>query len=72
MKEKITKIKLFMWENNLKNAWLMCELRKRGIIVDKSGLSEILNGRREGKKALDIIQKSMQIIEKYESNFLRK
>ena len=69
MKEERTQIKLFLWQNGLSNNWLICELKKREIDVDKSTFCEILNGRRNGEKAELVIQKSVEILKLYETNF---
>ena len=69
MKEQIKKIKLLLWEYDLKNSWLISGLKKRGIDVDKSTMSEILNGRREGEKARTVIENSLEILDLYEKNF---
>lgn len=69
MKEQIKKIKLLLWEYELKNSWLILQLKKRGIDVDKSTMSEILNGRREGEKARVIVENSLDVLKWYGKNF---
>ena len=66
MKDQIKKIKLLLWEYELKNSWLIVQLKKRGIEVDKSTMSEILNGRREGEKARAVVENALEILDWYE------
>ena len=66
MEVKRVKVKLMLWEHDLKNTWLISSLAKKGIKVDKSSLCEILSGRRTGKKAELVIDESLTILKKYE------
>lgn len=65
MQEKRDQVRMLLCRYHLTNGWLMCELEKIGIEVDKSSLSEILTGRRKRKKAETVINGALTILAKY-------
>ena len=65
MPEKREKVRSLLCRYRLSQSWLLCELRKDGISVDKSSLSEILHGRRNRDKAEQVIEGALVILEKY-------
>lgn len=57
-------------DNNLSFVWLISILKNNGIQTDKSEMSSAAKGTISGKKANDIVEKSHQILDKYEE-FIR-
>ena len=67
MPEKREKVRVMLFRYHLSQLWLMHELEKNGISVDKSSLSEILTGRRKtGSKTEIVISGALSILERYE------
>ena len=64
------KLKLLLWKYSLSQVWLIAELKKHRITVDKSSLSDFINGRREGSTATFIISMSLLILDDYEQYFV--
>lgn len=52
--------------NNLTSTWLINMLGKRGIVTDRSTMSAILNGTRNGEKVDEIVSESLRILDWYE------
>jgi len=67
--EECNNIKIFLWQNCLSNNWMISQLKKRGLCIDKSTFSEALNGRCKNKKAELIISTSADIMQLYLKNF---
>lgn len=66
MQEQRERVRVMLCRHHLSQSWLMNELEKRGISVDKSSLSDILSGRRKGgSKTERIINGALTILEKY-------
>lgn len=66
MQEQRERVRVMLCRYHLPQSWLMNELEKRGISVDKSSLSDILNGRRRsGNKTERVIDNALTILEKY-------
>lgn len=66
MQERRERVRVMLCLYHLSQAWLMYELEKRGISVDKSSLSDILSGRRRsGDKTEKVIDSALTILEKY-------
>jgi len=65
MQEKSDKVRILLCQYHLTYAWLMSELDKIGISVDKSSLSEILTGRRKRNKAVIVLDGSLEVLGKY-------
>ena len=55
--------------NNLTSTWLINMLAKSGIVTDRSTMSAILNGTRNGDKVDDIVAESLRILDRYEAVF---
>lgn len=52
--------------NNLTSTWLIGMLRKRGVDTDRSTMSAILAGTRNGAKVDEIVSESCNILDWYE------
>lgn len=52
--------------NNLTSTWLINMLGKHGIVTDRSTMSAILNGTRNGDKVDEIVSESLRILDWYE------
>ena len=55
--------------NNLTSTWLINMLAKSGIVTDRSTMSAILNGTRNGGKVDEIVAESLRILDRYEAVF---
>lgn len=64
-------VKIRLLQNHLTASWLMYHLEKLDITIDKSSLSEILNGHRKGLKADLIIRNAHAILDRYEAVFVQ-
>lgn len=51
----------------LSYVWLIGQLALRGIVTDKTEMSSVISGTRNGTKADAIIELSMDILDKYEN-----
>lgn len=58
--------------NRLTFVWLIDQLHLRGIVTDKTELSSVFAGTRNGPKAENIVATSAQILDEYESKFAAK
>lgn len=65
MQEKREKVRILLSKYCLTYVWLINELDKQHIAVSNSEMSDILNCRRRGEKAVTVIEKSIEILEKY-------
>jgi hypothetical protein len=65
MQKRREKVRMFLAKYCLTYGWLINELEKQNVSVSTSELSDILNYRRRGKKADTVINKSIEILEKY-------
>lgn len=63
------RVMLSLRRNRLTSQWLLEQLSTRGVAVDKTELSRILSGTRNGKKAAEVITESLLVIAKYEKCF---
>lgn len=59
-------VKNTLSKNNLTSVWLLGILEKKGILLEKSTLSAILNGRSKDKKAEEVLTTSKEILSDYE------
>ncbi len=62
MFEEGRKIRVSLAELGLTQVWLIEELRKRGIITDKTEMSSVLHGTRRGAKAQAILTEARIIL----------
>ena len=62
MFEEGHKIRVSLAEFGLTQVWLIEELRKRGIITDKTEMSSVLSGTRHGRKVDQILKTSVEIL----------
>ena len=62
MFEEGHKIRVSLAEFGLTQVWLIEELRKRGLITDKTEMSSVLSGTRHGRKADQILKTSVEIL----------
>ena len=58
--------------NKLTCVWLIQQLRERGIITEKTELSSVLAGTRNGAKVDAIIKTAQYILDEYEEGFGKK
>ena len=65
MQEKRERVRVLLCKYCLTYAWLINQLEKHGVLVSASEMSDILNCRRRGQKAVTVIDKSIEILEKY-------
>ena len=56
--------------HRLSFVWLIFQLEKRNIVTDKTVVSSIFAGTREGAKADSIIQATTAILDDYEKGFV--
>lgn len=67
MNESAIEIKMFLTKNCLTQAWLSNQLCKLGFSYDKSTISGALNGSIKGKRANIIVENSLKVAQRYES-----
>lgn len=65
MREQREQVCILLRQYHLNYSWLICELAKIGISVDKTSLSAILTGRRKRKKAEIVLIGSLQVLKRY-------
>ena len=56
--------------NHLSYVWLIDQLRRKNVVTDKTEMSSVVAGTRNGKKAEIIISVSLDILDSYEKEFL--
>lgn len=54
-------------KHKLSCVWLIGQLALRGIVTDKTEMSSVISGTRNGTKADAIIELSIDILDKYEN-----
>ena len=54
-------------KHSLTFTWLINQLERKGIAVDKSEMSSVISGTRKGPKAEQIIRESAAILDEYEA-----
>ena len=59
-------------DNRLSYSWLLFQLHLQGIETDKTELSSVLYGNRNGNKAESIVVKANEILDDYERCFLNR
>lgn len=59
-------------DNRLTFVWLIDQLHMRGIVTDKTELSSVFAGTRNGPKAKEILSTSELILNEYETKFAAK
>lgn len=62
-------VRVSLAKHHLTYGWLIAELDKRGIVTNKTDMSLYLNGKRVGKKALTVLEKSVMIFDRYEAAY---
>lgn len=55
---------------HLSYVWLIDQLRRKNVVTDKTEMSSVVAGTRNGKKAEAIISVSLDILDSYEKEFL--
>ena len=65
MREKRERVRVLLLTYHLTYAWLIFELEKRGVKVTSTELCDICHGRRTSEKAVNVIDTSMEILERY-------
>ncbi len=63
------RIRVMLARNQLRFPWLIDQLAKEGVITCASELSSGISGKRKGPKVDTVIEKSLQVLECYESCF---
>lgn len=58
--------------NRLSYSWLLFQLHLKGIETDKTELSSVLSGTRNGAKAESIVVTANEILDDYERYFLNR
>lgn len=53
-------------KHNLSYVWLITQLRMRGVVTDKTEMSSVVAGARNGAKAEKIIQTATAVLDSYE------
>ncbi len=69
MEGKGTEIRSKLQKHHLSNVWLINRLEEEGVVTDKTELSSALSGTRRGNKVDRILDKSLEILDKYEKCF---
>ncbi len=64
--DKLDEIRGRLKKQRLSFVWLICQLKQRGIITDKTEVSSIFAGTRKGAKADAIVKVSNIILNDYE------
>lgn len=72
MRDERRAIRNRLGDNRLTFVWLIDQLHMREIITDKTELSSVFAGTRNGPKAENIVATSAQILDEYESKFAAK
>ena len=65
MREKIERVRMLLFRYHLSYVWLISELEKQDVTVYATELSDIMAFRRRGKKSVMVIDKSIEILERY-------
>ena len=60
------KIRITISNHRLTHKWVIYQLHRRGIEVQKSEFSDYLNGLRKGPKADTVIGGAIDVLERYE------
>lgn len=61
-----TDIRFRLQKHNLSYVWLISQLRLRGVVTDKTEMSSVMAGARNGAKADTIIQTAAAVLDSYE------
>ena len=72
MRDERRAIRNRLGDNRLTFVWLIDQLHLRGIVTDKTELSSVFAGTRNGPKAEKIVETATQIMDDYESKFVGK
>ena len=64
--EERTNIRERLPKHNLSYVWLISQLRLRGVVTDKTEMSSVMAGARNGAKADTIIQTAAAVLDSYE------
>lgn len=64
--EERTNIRERLRKHNLSYVWLISQLRLRGVVTDKTEMSSVVSGARNGAKADTIIQTAAAVLDSYE------
>lgn len=64
--EERTNIRERLRKHNLSYVWLISQLRLRGVVTDKTEMSSVMAGARNGAKADTIIQTAAVVLDSYE------
>ena len=64
--EERTNIRERLRKHNLSYVWLISQLRLRGVVTDKTEMSSVMAGARNGAKADTIIQTAASVLDSYE------
>lgn len=67
MTEQANKVRIALIRNCLTYDWLRLQFEKIGVKLARTELSDILHGRRTSKKALMVLDKSAEFLERYET-----
>lgn len=70
MKEKADQVRFKLIQNCLKYDWLIAQFEKIGTHLTRTELSDILNGRRTSEKAVMVLDKSIELLNRYETVFV--
>ncbi len=65
------RVRVLLARNQLRFPWLIDQLAKEGVNTCASELGSGLSGRRKGPKVDTVIEKSLEVLERYESCFGR-
>lgn len=55
--------------NHLSYVWLINQLKNKNVVTDKTEMSSVVAGTRNGKKAETILSVSLDILDNYEKEF---
>lgn len=69
MNEKRERIRILLTKHHLTHSWLINQLEIRKINVAGNELSEILAGKRKGKKAELVIENAVEVLNVYENTY---
>lgn len=71
--EDVVRIREYLKANKLTHLWLLNELSKKGLKISANRLNDVLSLKRKltGPRTLEIVSKSVCIIERYEQVYVQ-
>lgn len=67
--ERLLEIRQKLWQYGLNYTWLLHQLRLIGVDTCKEDISMYLCGRRKGKKAEEVVNAALGVLDKYAQSY---